>query len=212
MMVQDIMIKDVIFIDEATSIKEAFDKMEHHRIRHLPVVNKEMEIIGILSDRDIRKASPSILEDWRYELLDRPVNEIMNKNVITALPFDFVEEAANTMMEHQISCLPIEDNGQLIGIITDTDLLKTLVKLTGADMPSSRLEIEVPNESGMLSEVASLIKKHNINIQSVLVYPGKELDKKILVFRLQTMNLRPLTQSIKNIGYKVLWPDLEMKI
>lgn len=210
MIIKDIMIKNVLTISPDTFLKDALTTMEENRIRHLPVINEEEEIVGIISDRDLRDASPSIFETTHNELMNKPIKELMITDVITALPHDFVEEAANMMMENQISCLPIEEDGKIAGIITEKDLLNTLVKLTGADTPSSRLEIEVPNQSGMLSNVASIIKQHNINIQSVLVYPAADPSEKILVFRLQSMDLRVLVKSLRH-EYRILWPVLEMK-
>ncbi|UCZ52304.1 acetoin utilization AcuB family protein [Bacillus shivajii] len=212
MIIQDIMQKDVIYIQKNTSIQAALNLMKQHRIRHLPIVNESDEIIGIISDRDLKEASPSIFQENNESLLLTSVEKVMISDVLTALPYDFVEEAANTMIEHQISCLPIEDAGKLIGIITETDLLQTLVTLTGADQPTSRLEVKVPNKKGMLSDIASIIKKHNINIQSALVYPAKDPNKKILVFRLQTMDLRLLSKELTNEQYDVVWPiDMELK-
>lgn len=212
MMIRDIMTKDVIYISEQTTLNEALLKMGNFRIRHLPVVNEEKEIIGIVSDRDLRDASPSSISECNNDVLQCPINKIMKTDVLTALPYDFVEEAANMMMENRISCLPVEEEGKLVGIITGKDLLKNLVKLTGADLPSSRLEVEVMNQSGMLADVAALIKEHNINIQSVLIYPSKEETKKILVFRLRTMDLRPLTKTLREHNYHILWPDMEMRL
>ncbi|WP_096189758.1 acetoin utilization AcuB family protein [Evansella halocellulosilytica] len=212
MVIEEIMKKTVITAKKETSIQSAVTMMQENRIRHLPVINDDYEIVGIISDRDLKEASPSKLQKNKNDLDELPISELMIKDVLTALPSDFVEEAANTMIEQQISCLPVEEDGKLIGIITETDLLKTLVKLTGANQPTSRLEVEVPNTSGMLGEVANLIKSYNINIQSVLVYPSKDEYKKILVFRLQTMDLRMLSKALRKEGYHVIWPiDMELK-
>ncbi|WP_078595013.1 acetoin utilization AcuB family protein [Evansella clarkii] len=207
MKIKDIMIKNVISAKPELAIKDALQIMKENKIRHLPVVNEENSVIGIISDRDLKDASPSVFAADQKELLEKPVSEVMITDVLTAFTNDFVEEAAHMMTENQISCLPIEKNGKLSGIITETDLLHTLVRLTGADAPSSRLELEVPNRSGMLSDVAAIIKDHKINIQSVLVYPSNDQTKKILVFRLRSMDLRMLIQSLKESDYAVLWPE-----
>ena len=113
----------------------------------------------------------------------------MKKNVITGHPLDFVEEVAAVFYEHKISCLPIINDRKLVGIVTETDLLQTLVELTGANQPGSQIEVRVPNHSGKLSEITSIIKKRKANILSVLVYPDKKDEQyKILVIRVQTMN------------------------
>ncbi|ADU31510.1 CBS and ACT domain-containing protein [Evansella cellulosilytica] len=212
MKVKDIMVTSVITATTETTIQEALNLMEVNKIRHLPILDKTAQIAGIISDRDLRDACPSIFDDNNITIYERPLLDIMTKNVLTAFSYDFIEEAANMMTENQISCLPVEDDGKLIGIITEKDLLNTFVKLTGVDVPTSRLELEVANKSGMLSEVASVIKEHNINIQSALVYPAETLTKKILLFRLQTMDIRILVHSLRIKGYTILWPtDLEMK-
>lgn len=211
--VRDIMKTSIITAQANMAISEALDLMKTNKIRHLPVINSKNELTGIISDRDLRDAAPSIFADDHEAFVSLPVSKVMVEDVLTALPMDFVEEAANIMTENQISCLPVEENGKLAGIITETDLLNTLVRLTGADLPTSRLEIDVPNESGQLSEVSNIIKSHQINIQSVLVYPSfQNPERKVLLFRIQSMNMRPLLDSLKKNNYSVIWPsELEMK-
>lgn len=207
------MIKEVISADPTMPIRKALELMDKNHIRHLPIVDKNRFLIGIISDRDLRDAKPSIFEGEHKKFLDLSISEVMITNVITAMPDDFVEEAAHTMIENNISCLPVENDGKLEGIISQTDLLHTLVRLTGADLPTSRLEIEVPNKTGKLAEVSAIIGEHQLNIQSALVYQSFETDaKKILVFRIQSLNMRPLLNTLKKTGYQVIWPiELEMK-
>ncbi|WP_096436158.1 acetoin utilization AcuB family protein [Alteribacter populi] len=207
MMLEQIMQSNVIYGTASFTIADACSLMDNKRIRHLPIINESGAIEGILSDRDVRDASPSIFHTTEMSFLDQSVTTIMKTDVITSMPTDFVEDAATVMVEQNISCLPIERENRLVGIITETDLLKTLVRLTGADLPTSRLEVEVPNVSGMLSEVASLIKEVGVNVQSVLVYPSQNPVKKILVFRVQTMDTRRLVQSINEHDFTVLWPN-----
>ena len=83
----------------------------------------------------------------------------MKTNMITGHPLDFVEEVGTIFYEHHISCLPIVKEHTLVGIITKTDLLHTLVELTGAHQPSSQIEIKVPNRAGVLSEMTSVFLK-----------------------------------------------------
>jgi acetoin utilization protein AcuB len=96
-----------------------------------------------------------------------------------------------------------------VGIITETDLLRTMVELTGAHQPGSQIEVKVPNRSGILYEIAGIIRNRKANILSVLVYPDKTDDRyKILVIRIQMMNPSGLVADIKQAGYQVLWPNL----
>lgn len=214
MNVSDIMVQDVKTAKPDMSTGDALEYMKAMHIRHLPIIDESGEFMGIVSDRDLKDAAPSIFDKSHDDFIYVPISKVMITEVITALPLDFVEEAAYTMVEHQISCLPVEDDGKLVGIITETDLLKILVKLTGASLPSSRLEIEVTDETGYLCKATQLINEHNLNIQSVLLYPSPIDDiKKILVFRIQAMDMRPLLKTLKQEGFDVKWPhDLEMGI
>ncbi|WP_078555515.1 acetoin utilization AcuB family protein [Bacillus alkalicellulosilyticus] len=209
MIIEEIMKKNVATLEDSATIAEAIEVLAKHRIRHIPVVNKEVEVIGIISDRDIRDASPSIFHSEEHiEDFQKPISEIMKKNVITAHPLDFVEEVASIFYDHHIGCLPIEEDGKLVGIITETQVLHKLVELMGAHQPSSQIEVKVENITGMLAEIAAIFKRKKVNITSVLVYPSQDEKFKILVFRVQTMDPRSIISEIEGEGYEVLWPNM----
>ncbi|MFT4414966.1 acetoin utilization AcuB family protein [Fredinandcohnia humi] len=209
MIVEEIMKKIVTTLSADDTISTAIKVMEEKKIRHIPIVTSNHELIGLISDRDIRDAKPSILDfSDQQRMLDAPIKEVMVTDVITGHPLDFVEEVAAIFYEHRIGCLPIESEGKVVGIITETDLLHTLVQLTGAHQPGSQLEVKVINRAGALADVVNVIKEHNVNITSVLVYPDKDPQYKILVFRVQTMNPMGIITNLKEVGYTVLWPNV----
>lgn len=201
---------DVVTMRPHETIGMACEIIESKRIRHIPIVDENNHVIGIVSDRDVRDVSPSILHSEEHlEDLQKPIASIMTDEVITGHPLDFVEEISSIFYEHKIGCLPIESDGKLVGIVTETDMLHTLVKVMGADQPSSLIEIQVDNKLGMLAEVAQIFSEKNVNIISVLVYPDKkDPSKKSLLFRVQTINPMKVIQGLKNRGYTVLWPNL----
>ncbi|MBB3907032.1 acetoin utilization AcuB family protein [Anoxybacillus rupiensis] len=209
MIVEQIMKTNIFTLHPNSTITDAINLVKQKRIRHIPIVDEEQRILGIVTDRDIRDASPSIFHAHEHlEDFEKPISTLMKTDVITGHPLDFVEEIAALFYEHRISCLPIETDGKLVGMVTETDLLYTLVQLTGAHQPGSQIEVKVPNYSGMLSEVAAVFAKRNMNISSVLVYPDSDERYKILVFRIQTMNPTGIIADLKNAGYAVLWPNL----
>lgn len=209
MKVEEIMSTDIFTLTEKSTIQEAIEAMNKRRIRHIPIVDENNEVVGLVTDRDIRDASPSIFHSNEHlEDFLKPVSSIMRRDVITAHPLDFVEEISSLFYEHKISCLPICEDDKLVGLVTETDMLHTLVQLTGAHQPSSQIEVRVENITGKLAEIATLIKNRNIGIVSVLVYPCKDINYKILVFRLQTMDPRTIINDIKEHGYEVLWPNM----
>lgn len=210
MIIEEIMKSNVETLRPDDSIETAIRLMREKKIKHIPIVDDEMKILGIISDRDVKDAAPSILNEQSADFtLKNPVRQIMQKQVITGHPLDFVEEVAALFYEHRISCLPILKADKLVGIITETDLLYTLTQLTGANQPGSQIEVKVPHRAGILYEVAGIIRKHNANILSVLVYPDKQDEQqKVLVFRVQTMNPTRVIEEIKSEGYSVLWPNM----
>ncbi|MFB5663907.1 acetoin utilization AcuB family protein [Alteribacillus sp. HJP-4] len=210
MLVEEIMQKNVITVSNSTSIKEAMALLHKHRIRHIPVIEQDQTITGIISDRDIRDASPSIFHaDYHTDDLERPVSSIMKYPVITAHPLDFIEEAAVVLYENEISALPVADeHDKLIGMLTESNVLHTLVKLTGAHQPSSRMEIKVPNIAGQLAEVSTILKDNKVNVTSVLIYPHKNAEYKILTFRVQMMDPRVPIEKLRAQGYEVMWPRI----
>lgn len=210
MIVEDIMKKDVVTLSLSDTIAHAIKLMNENKIRHLPVVNSKNEIIGLVTDRDIREAKPSIFRlDEHKEDLNNPIETIMNTNVITGHPLDFVEETAAVFYEYNIGCLPIVQDGVLVGIITESDLLHTLVQLTGAHQPGSQIEIKVINKVGTLCNIATVIGNRKANILSILIYPDKkDPQTKILALRVQTMNPTGIVKDLQEAGFEVLWPKM----
>ncbi|TMU85938.1 CBS domain-containing protein [Bacillus sp. BHET2] len=210
MIVEEIMKTKIETLKADDSIESAIKLMREKKIKHIPITNDEMEVVGIVSDRDVKDGTPSIFhEGTNPSELQNPLKFIMKTEVITGHPLDFVEEVAALFYEHHISCLPILKEKKLVGIITETDLLYTLIQLTGAHQPGSQIEVKVPHKAGILYEVAGIIRRNNSNIQSVLVYPDKKDEMyKILVFRVRTMNPMNVIDDLKKEGYDVLWPNM----
>jgi acetoin utilization protein AcuB len=208
--VEEIMKTEVVTLSTQNTIADAIEQMDRKKIRHIPIIDDAENVVGLVTDRDIRDATPSIFYSNEHrDVLDKPLKTLMKTDVITGHPLDFVEEIAAIFYEHNISCLPILKEGKIAGIITETDLLRTLVELTGAHQPGSLIEVKVKNMVGVLSDVTSVIKQRKAGIQSVLVYPDKKDENyKILVIRLKTMNPVNIIEDLKKAGHTVLWPNL----
>ncbi|WP_462411292.1 acetoin utilization AcuB family protein [Neobacillus sp. Marseille-QA0830] len=210
MIIDEIMKTNVVTLHPTDTIADAIQAMEAHNIRHIPIVNDEELLVGLVTISKLKEVTPSTFRtNENPKELKKPLELIMEKNVITGHPLDFVEEVAAVFYEHKISCIPIIKDKRLVGILTETDLLRTMVELTGAHQPGSQIEIKVPNITGVLSDVAGIIRNRNANILSVLVYPDKQDEHyKILVIRVQMMNPTGLIEDLKKAGHHVLWPNL----
>lgn len=122
MLVKERMSPRFITIGPGASLAEARALLDQHRIRHLPVVEKGNPV-GIITDRDIRSAAPA------SSLGQVKVGETMTRNLIMVTPDTQVQEAAKLMVTHRIGGLPVQSEGKLVGIITETDLLKAFVEI-----------------------------------------------------------------------------------
>lgn len=210
MIVEEIMRKKVTGLQPANTIEDAIKIMKAEKIRHLPIVDKDSNLVGLVTASRLREATPSIFHrDEHLEDFQKPLSNIMRTNVICGHPLDFVEEIAGLFYEHRISCMPITMDDKLVGIVTETDLLRTLVEMTGSHQPGSQIEIKIPDITANLSDILTIFQKRKANILSVLVYPDKKNDHgKILVIRVQMINPTGIIQDLKTAGHHVLWPNI----
>ncbi len=210
MLIEEIMIKNVTTLSPSDTVEDALQTMRHNKIRHVPIVTEEGEVVGIISDRDLKEIVPSSISEIKdHSIYTIKLAEIMTTNLIIGHPMDFVEEAAVIFYDNKIGALPIISNNKLVGIITETDLLYKYIELTGAHQPGSQIEVRVPNVPGILYEVSKVFHEQKTNVLSVLVYPEKESDAtKILVIRINSMNPLSIIQGLKDSGFEVLWPNV----
>lgn len=160
MIVRDIMTSAPITIEPSVPLPEAMQLMKKHRIRRLPVVSRGV-LLGIVTDRDLREASPSratSLSVWEltYLLSQTTVKDFMKQNLITISPDAPVEQAALLMNLEKIGGLPVIEDNMLIGIITESDIFRCFTTLLGAE--KGFLQITVPNTEQTRPKIALLLR------------------------------------------------------
>jgi acetoin utilization protein AcuB len=177
MYVYDWMTKKVISIDPDDYLSDAIYLMRDKCIKHIPVVQEE-KLKGIISDRDIKEYSPSKatsldIYELHYLLAKTKIKEIAKTKIITAMPSMPVEEAALIMLDNNIGCLPVLEDGLLVGIISDKDIFRALVDITGVRHGGNRICVIIEDRPGSIKEVADIIRKHNFRLQGILTsYEG----------------------------------------
>lgn len=210
MIVEEIMNDEPYTLAPTNTVQEALKLMREKKVRHLPVVDEDRHVLGVITERDIKEVLPSSLQDEpNSPIFNAKVEDIMVKDPLIGHPLDFVEEVALTFYESKIGCLPIVSGGKLVGIVTTTDLLYTYIELTGATEPGSKIEIRVSDTPGVLFEITKIFHQHHANVQSVLVYPDSEnTQNKILSVRVKTLNPLAMIEDLRKEGFDVLWPNL----
>jgi acetoin utilization protein AcuB len=199
--VRDAMTRDVVTLEPEASVGQALGICRERNIRHIPIV-REGRLVGIVSDRDLRDVSPPRgSADQENTLGWARVGDIMTREVATAHPLDTIEHAAQRIYEQKIGCLPVVDDGELAGIITSSDMMRTLIELVGAHGTGSWVEVEVANEPGMLANVTDVIREKRVNIASVFLSPAQRASRRVIVLRLETTNPGGVVGSLKEAGY-----------
>jgi len=173
LLVENWMNPNVITVDADDSMLDATKILKEHNIRHLPVLEKG-KLVGVITDRDLKRASPSdatTLEahELLYLIANIKVREIMTKNPIT-VPYNYtIEEAAEILLQAKISGMPVVDkDGDVIGTITQTDLFKVLISLTGVGKKGVQFAFLLEDRAGSIKEVADIIRSYGGRMASIL--------------------------------------------
>jgi acetoin utilization protein AcuB len=202
MLIRDIMRSPAVSISPEITLQDAYRTMRERDIRHLPVVEGG-KLVGVVTDRDLRLATSALVPSPVSP--QSRVSAVMSMDPLTADPSDPVEDAARTMRERKIGCLPVMDDGRLIGIVTGLDLLDALMRLTGVHKPSGRLEVRLPDNPGELARLTSFVSHRHLNIHSILTYPD-DPDSVRTVLRIGSIETRLLAEDLRRAGFNVLWP------
>jgi acetoin utilization protein AcuB len=173
LLVENWMNPNVITVDADDSMLDATKILKEHNIRHLPVLEKG-KLVGVITDRDLKRASPSdatTLEahELLYLIATIKVREIMTKNPIT-VPYNYtIEEAAELLLQAKISGMPVVDkDGDVIGTITQTDLFKVLISITGVGKKGVQFAFLLEDRAGSIKEVADIIRSYGGRMASIL--------------------------------------------
>lgn len=173
MLVKNWMSKEVITLDADDSMQHAIYIMKEKNIKMLPVMD-DGNLAGIITDRDLKKASPSDattldMHELLFLISKIKVRNLMIKPVYTARPNDTVEEAASLLLEKRISGLPVlDENDRLIGIITKSDIFRVLLSLSGLGKKGFQFAIRIKDIPGTIKEVRELIHEYGGRTASIL--------------------------------------------
>lgn len=182
----------VLTLQPTDSISTAIHLMKEKRIRRIPIVNGGGKLVGIVSDRDLKDVSPSratTLDIWElHAVLDKlKIADIMTKKPVTVTPDTSIEKAAALMLEKRVEGLPVVDaKGALVGILTEGDVFRALVDITGAGKKRTRVNLVIPDRAGSIREVADAVRALGGTIFSILTSTLKvPAGKRELVMRVE---------------------------
>lgn len=210
MYVGRVMHTELVTVAPDTSLMKAREMLEQRKIAHLLVVNARGDLVGIVSDRDLKQnwASPAVAlskHELNYLLAKVTVDQIMVKKILTVSPLTTIERAALIMQQHRISALPVLDEGRLAGIITSRDVMQVLLEAIGIDEDSRRLTVILEDRIGFLADMSRLLRDAGINIRSLFAWPDKNFPGYYhLVMRVPAADGDKAMTVLEQNGYKVL--------
>jgi acetoin utilization protein AcuB len=209
MLVGDRMTPRPITVTEDISIDKALQTMREEKIRRLPILDKHGRMVGIVSELDLLKVSPSpatSLSMWEipYLLSKIKMRDIMTREVITVTEGTPLEEAACIMADHKIGGLPVMRDDKLVGIITETDLFKIFVEMLGARDDGIRLSMLIPAEKGTLAKIAGAIAGMDGNIIALGAMMGEDPTNRELMIKVAEVPGEQLVSAMENLGLKIL--------
>lgn len=210
MLVQERMTRNPVTVNVDMSMHDALHLMRERKVRRLPVVDKAGKLVGIVSEKDLLYASPSpatslSVFEINYLVAQIKVGQLMSKPVITVGEDTPLEEAARIMVDNKIGGLPVLDKtGNLVGIITETDLFKVFLELLGARERGLRLTLLVPNKHGMLASLAGTIANLGGDILALGTFAGRKPERGLLTMKVRGVELQALLDAVRPLGIEVL--------
>jgi len=213
MFVSRSMTRKVITVDPDKTVFEAQELMADNHIRHLPVIDQNQQLIGIVTDRDIRSALPynfikdSCSPEQREKICSLTVKDIMAVDPITVSPTFTIQDALLMIQKSKVGALPVvEDDGKLSGILSVRDLLRAFINVLGIGEPGTLLCILVDEKVGQLKKIVDAITEENISFGSVLVARYWDENKRAVFTYLLTQNVAQVKRKLDRLGFTLLDP------
>jgi acetoin utilization protein AcuB len=209
MLVKDRMSLNPVTITTDASLKDALDLLWGKPFRHLPVLDENGKLVGVVTEKSLISASPTpatTLSVFEVDhILSRiKIGQVTHNSIITVGPDLPIEEAARMMIDHGIGCLPVIEDDRLIGIISDTDIFRVFVEGLGGGHLSTRITVIVPEEVGSLARVTSRVAALGGNIYSLGVFWDERHEDRVVAFRLESVDREVVVQALEADGIKVV--------
>lgn len=192
-----------VTVPPSATVEEALSAMRRGRFRHLPVV-ADGALAGVVSERDLHAGEHAGAGDLHR---GRPVRAMMTRDVITIGADDPVEEAARLMLENKIGCLPVMEDGTLVGIITEADIFRAFVQVLGVMEPGTRIQVRAADLAGALDRIADVARAQGVRVISVVSDAPAKGRNPGLVVRFGTLMIGPLVAALRASGLEVDGPE-----
>jgi acetoin utilization protein AcuB len=198
-----------ITISDDVAVDKALALMHSESVRRLPVMDKHGKMVGIVSELDLLKVSPSpattlSIYEIPYLLSKIKMQDIMTKDVVTVTEDTTLEEAARLMADSKIGGLPVMRGDELVGIITETDIFKVFLEMLGARQEAVRVTVEIPGEKGIIAKITGVIAGMDGNIMALSAIQGEDASHYLLTLRVIDVPQEKLVAAMEDLKLKVV--------
>ena len=209
MIIERRMTKNPVTINPEASVVEASELMKKEKVHRLPVLDRDKNLIGVISEKDILFATPSpasslSIHEMAYLLSKLTVRKLMTKNPVTINRTTTVEEAARLMVDQDLSCLPVVEDGKLVGIVSKSDMFKILLELFGARHFGIRLSFLVDDKPGTIAAVSRVISDAGYDIISFGTFMGTDPSNAICTIKVQGCTREALLELLSPLVKEIL--------
>lgn len=209
MIIERKMTKNPVTCSPDLSIQDAQELMKKEHVHRLPVLDKNGKLVGVISEKDILKAAPSPAStlsayETNYLLNKLTVKKIMSRNPVTITKDTTVEDAATIMIDQDLSCLPVLEEGKLIGIVSKSDLFKLLVETFGARMAGTTLTILVEDKKGILAEIIGKISAKQLDLITCSCFQGTKPTNRFIYLKVANVASSELVDIVKPYAIEVM--------
>lgn len=209
MLVKERMSRHPITIRPETSLHDALRIMREEKVRRLPVLNRDNQLIGIVLERDLLYASPSpatslSVYELNYLMSKITIESLMTRDVITVAEDCPLEEAARIMADNQIGGLPVMRDNHLVGMITESDLFKVFLELLGAREWGLRVTIQVQEGRGVLAKLTQAISQYDADIVSLGTFWGEDPTTREIAFKVQGISREQMVGIVQEMDAKLV--------
>jgi acetoin utilization protein AcuB len=206
---------EVITILPDATIAETCSLMDENRIRRIPVINQENQLLGIISKEDLKKALPSAVDASLDETSRALANQVkietfMTQTPVTVSPIDTLEKVATIMRQHKIGGIPVVENELLVGIITESDIFDAFVEVLGGSNKDTRVEFSIPHDTSSIYKVFDILAEHDTQLNNIVICNNHSVKTKTVTLRFTSTNTQELIDELWKAGCKIssIIPDL----
>ena len=209
MIIERRMTKDPITCTPDMSIQDASDLMAREHVHRLPVLDKNGKLVGVISEKDILKAAPSPAStlsayETNYLLSKLTVKKIMSRNPVTVTKDTTVEDAATMTVDQDLSCLPVLEDGKLVGIVSKSDLFKMLLETFGARIPGTNISFLVEDQKGCMAKIIGDISSRGLDLVTCAVLNGTKNTNRLITLKVSGATESELVDIIKPYAIQVM--------